>query len=141
MGWFLVKRFVDLFATCYIISRNHSNTFSLINLQKTKTYPKQNTAARAICSDWYQTFDSFDILVSAEVSLILSKFNLHQENRQGKEYILMNLSKYKLWRALLQRVIAKQQSKREQTHPVYLQEVQKYEKVENVNTQNDYETS
>ena len=52
----------------------------------------------------------------------------------------MNLSKYKLWRALLQRVIAKQQSKREQTHPVYLQEVQKYEKVENVNTQNDYET-
>ena len=53
----------------------------------------------------------------------------------------MNLSKYKLWRALLQRVIAKQQSKREQTHPVYLQEVQKYEKVENVNTQNDYETS
>ena len=30
--------------------------------------------------------------------------------------------------------------KREQTHPVYLQ-VQKYEKVENVNTQNDYETS
>ena len=53
----------------------------------------------------------------------------------------MNLSKYKLWRALLQRVIAKQQSKREQTHPVYLQEVQKYENVENVNTQNDYETS
>ena len=52
----------------------------------------------------------------------------------------MNLSKYKWWRALLQRVIAKQQSKREQTHPVYLQ-VQKYEKVENVNTQNDYETS
>ena len=34
----------------------------------------------------------------------------------------------------------KKQSKREQTHPVYLQ-VQKYEEVENVNAQNDYETS
>ena len=52
----------------------------------------------------------------------------------------MNLSKYKLPRALLCRVITKQQSKREQAHPVCLQEVQKYEKVENVNTQNDYET-
>ena len=55
--------------------------------------------------------------------------------------MLMNLSKYKLSRALLCRVITKQQSKREQAHPVCLQEVQKYEKVENVNTQNDYETT
>ena len=53
----------------------------------------------------------------------------------------MNLSKYKWWRALLHRMIVKQQSKREQAHPVCLQEVQKYEKVENVNTQNDYETT
>ena len=53
----------------------------------------------------------------------------------------MNLSKYKLSRVLLCRVITKQQSKREQAHPVCLQEVQKYEKVENVNTQNDYETT
>ena len=53
----------------------------------------------------------------------------------------MNLSKYKLSRALLCRVITKQQSKREQAHLVCLQEVQKYEKVENVNTQNDYETT
>ena len=53
----------------------------------------------------------------------------------------MNLSKYKWCRALLNRAIAKQQSKREQTHPVCLQELQKYEKVESVNTQNDYETA
>ena len=53
----------------------------------------------------------------------------------------MNLSKYKLSRVLLCRVITKQQSKREQAHPVCLQEVQKYEKVENINTQNDYETT
>ena len=52
----------------------------------------------------------------------------------------MNLSKYKLSRALLCRVITKQQSKREQAHPVCLQEVQKYKKVESVNTLNDYET-
>ena len=34
----------------------------------------------------------------------------------------MNLSKYKRLRALLHRVIAKQQSKIEQTHPVCLHE-------------------
>ena len=31
----------------------------------------------------------------------------------------MNLAKYKKWRALLHRVIAKQQPKREQTHSVF----------------------
>ena len=36
LGWFLLKRFVDL-RVCYIITKNHSNTFLLINLQKTKT--------------------------------------------------------------------------------------------------------
>ena len=40
----------------------------------------------------------------------------------------MNLSKYKWWRALLHRMIVKQQSKREQAHPVCLQEVQKHKK-------------
>ena len=53
----------------------------------------------------------------------------------------MNLSKYKRWRTLLHRVIAKQQSKREQTHPVCLQAAKKYEKMESVNTQNDYATT
>ena len=37
-------------------------------------------------------------------------------------------------------MIAKEQAKREQTHPVCLHAVEKYEKVEKVNTQNDYET-
>ena len=45
-------------------------------------------------------------------------------------FILMNLSKCKRWRVLLHRVIAKQQLKREQTHPVCLHAVEKYEKVE-----------
>ena len=31
----------------------------------------------------------------------------------------MNLSNYRKWRALLHRVIAKQQGKTEQTHPVF----------------------
>ena len=53
----------------------------------------------------------------------------------------MNLSRYKRWRVLLHRVIPKQQAKREQTHPVCLHAVEKYEKVENINTQNDYETT
>ena len=43
VGWFLLKWFVDLVRVCYlhIISRNHSSTLSLINLQKTKTCPKK----------------------------------------------------------------------------------------------------
>ena len=56
-------------------------------------------------------------------------------------FVLMNLSKYKRWRALLHRVIAKQQSKREQTHPACFHAVGKYKKVESTNTQNDYETT
>ena len=53
----------------------------------------------------------------------------------------MNLSNYKRNRALLPRVIAKQQAQREQTHLVCLNAVEKYEKVKNVNTQNNYETT
>ena len=52
----------------------------------------------------------------------------------------MNLTKHKRWRVLLPRVIAKQAEK-EQTHPVCLHVVDKYENVENVNTQNNYETT
>ena len=53
----------------------------------------------------------------------------------------MNLSKYKEWRELLQRAIVKQQSKREHTYPVCLYTMEKYKKLESVNTQNDYETN
>ena len=37
VGWFPLKRFVDLFRVGYVISRKHFNTFLLINLQKTKS--------------------------------------------------------------------------------------------------------
>ena len=40
-------------------------------------------------------------------------------------FVLMSLSKHKRWRA--HRVIAKQQSKREQTHPVCLHTAEKFE--------------
>ena len=53
----------------------------------------------------------------------------------------MNLSKYERWRTLLHRVNAKYQAKREQANPMCLHAVEKYEKVESVNTQNDYATS
>ena len=43
-------------------------------------------------------------------------------------FVLMNLSKFKRWTALLHRVIVKKQN-REQTHPVCLHAVEKYEKV------------
>ena len=54
---------------------------------------------------------------------------------------MINLLKYKRWRALLNRVIAKQQTKIKQSHPVCLHAMEKYEKLENVNIQNDYETT
>ena len=38
-------------------------------------------------------------------------------------------------------MIAKHNHKTEQTHPVCLHEVEKYEKVESINTQNDYKTT
>ena len=41
---------------------------------------------------------------------------------------------------LLHRVIAKQQSKREQTHPVCLHAVEKNGRAESVDTQSDYAT-
>ena len=41
----------------------------------------------------------------------------------------------------IHKVVAKQQSKREQTHPVRLHAVEKYEKMESINTPNDYETT
>ena len=42
IGWLLLKRFVHLCRafSLHIISRNHSNTFLLINMQKTKTCSK-----------------------------------------------------------------------------------------------------
>ena len=54
----------------------------------------------------------------------------------------MNLSKYKMQRALLHGAFANQQAKREQSHPVCLHAAEKYEKVENVSsTQNDYKNN
>ena len=56
-------------------------------------------------------------------------------------FVLMNLSKYKEWRDLIQRVMVKQQLKRKHTYPMWLHTVEKYEKVESINTQNDFETN
>ena len=39
------------------------------------------------------------------------------------------------------RVIAKQQAKRGQTHPVFSHAVEKYEKLKSINTQNDQEAT
>ena len=51
LGWFLLKRIVDLFRACHlhIVSGNDSNTLLLINLQQTnKNLSKKSTAAKAI---------------------------------------------------------------------------------------------
>ena len=53
----------------------------------------------------------------------------------------MNMSKYKRRRALLHRVIVKQQSNRKQTHSACSHEVEKCEKAERVKIQNDYEAA
>ena len=53
VGWFLLKRLVLGHSTRYLhtISRNHSNTLLLMDLQKPKTCTKWTTAAKVICSD------------------------------------------------------------------------------------------
>ena len=51
------KKFVDLFRACYIISRNHSNMFLLINLQKTKICSKVKQSSKGLfvlISDFWQ---------------------------------------------------------------------------------------
>ena len=48
---------------------------------------------------------------------------------------------YKSCEAIIYRVIAKQRARKEQTHPLCLHAVEKYGKVENVNTKNDYKTT
>ena len=128
MGWFLLKRFVDLFrVVCYIISRNHSKV--------KKTLSKVKHCSKGYLF-WCQTWNSNFSWGKSN----LKKNKLHQENWLGKEFVLMNLSKYKRWRAILLRVIAKQQSKGEQTHLVCLHKVEKYEIRESVNRQNIHET-
>ena len=82
MGWFLIKRFVDLFRVCYVISRDHSSTFFLVNLQETNLSKEKHSSKGYLFS--YQIFDSLDILISAELSLLLKKFKLYQENRPGR---------------------------------------------------------
>ena len=50
VGWFLLRRFVDLLRvySLLIISRYHSNTFLFLDLQKIRS---KKIAARVICSD------------------------------------------------------------------------------------------
>ena len=49
----------------------------------------------------------------------------------------MKVPKYRSSRALLHRMIAKQQAKKEQTHPVCLHAVDKYKNLESINAQKD----
>ena len=58
-----------------------------------------------------------------------------------EEFVLMNMSKYKRWRALLDRVSAERQSRWEQTHPMCSHDVEMNEKTEGLNTQNYYKTT
>ena len=76
VGWFLLKRFVDLFRVCYIISTNHPTLFCCLTCRKQNLY-KVNSKSYLF---QYQTFGSLDILILAEVNLILRKFKLDQEN-------------------------------------------------------------
>ena len=75
----------------------------------------------------YQTFDSLDILISTELSLVFRKFKLHQGNWHGRE-------------VRFSESVHVQKSKREQTHLACLHAAEKYGKVESVNTQNDLVT-
>ena len=73
----------------------------------------------------------------SRVTLVKIDMDIRWHEKSILGFVSMNLSKHKRWRALLHTVIAKQQVKIEQTHPICLHAVEKYKKVENVNMQND----
>ena len=52
-------------------------------------------------------------------------------------FVTIDVKSTKSGEVLVCRMIVKQQTKREQTHPVCLNAVKKYEKVESVNTKDD----
>ena len=83
---------------------------------------------------WYQTFDSLDILISAEVSLILKKLSFIKKTDMEEGFVLMNLSTYYIeW--------LRNNNQKEKTHPLCLHTKEKDVKVEGIDTQNDYETT
>ena len=65
VGWFLLKRSVHLCSACslHIISRNHSNTFLLINMHKAKTCSNVKHYSKGYLF-WYQDFHSLDRFLS-----------------------------------------------------------------------------
>ena len=82
MGWSLSKRLVDLLRVCYLhmISKNHSNTLLLINLQKTKTCPKKALQQRLfVLTFWFwkcrQVFVHYlmSLLMYATCCIVLKK--------------------------------------------------------------------
>ena len=85
-GRFLLKRFVDLLRlfSLHIIKRNHSNTFLLINLQKTKTLKH--------CSKgylfWYADFDRFRQVFIYQESLENSPSLLLAQKKNKPENVL-----------------------------------------------------
>ena len=81
VGWFLLKRFVDLFRVRHIISTNYSSTFLSAGKQKLV----QDKTLQQGLFVLVLTFDSLDILISAELSLVLREFKLYQENLHGRE--------------------------------------------------------
>ena len=104
------KKFIDLFRVCYIIIRNHCNTFLLIKVQKTKTCSKLNTAAKAICSDvrllTVQTFSFVKLSLKENLSFI-------RKTDMEEGFALINMSKYKRWKAFSYRMIEKKNNKKE----------------------------
>ena len=126
MGWPLLKTVcwsVHSILYFYIISRNHSNTFSLIKMQKTKTLE----GLFVLISDIWQ-FRHYNF---SWCKLILRKFMLHQENlvfvcsntRGGVHY-------YIEWFL----------NNKKKVNIFILHAVEMYKNVESINTQNDYRT-
>ena len=56
-------------------------------------------------------------------------------------FLLMNLSNCKGEEYYYIELLWNNNKKREQTHPMCLHTVEKYQKVESINTQNDYKTT
>ena len=71
VGWFLQRRFVDVVRVYFllIISRNHSNTFSLLVLQKNGSKVKYCSKGYLF---WHNDFDRFrQVVVHYLISILL----------------------------------------------------------------------
>ena len=84
MGWFLLKKLVDLVKVCYL-QQKPFNTLLLINLGENKNFSKVNYCSKSYFF-WYQYFDSADRVHRWGVGRTFQKLSHLKGEGGGGEY-------------------------------------------------------